>query len=227
MSEEAAKRIADGAAKAAMQLHAPSIRQIFEYHLDSDSWWQVPSTRQWRLTRAFDWRHAPSIEIASRRLVEHAMTKLIPARFKNTEENLTASLPAWSARNLYVGVDEYARPQPARCRHGRSMVGCLRGIGVQRDQYGNEIPPINRSQPERTNYPPVWDAPLKLSPHACTDCVLLLDDQMDQEPTLPPEPDYYKIARLSNSTSSSGLEALGDLGERGHPSADLVPRPSE
>ena len=51
MSEEAAKRIADGAAKAAMQLHAPSIRQIFEYHLDSDSWWQVPSTRQWRLTR--------------------------------------------------------------------------------------------------------------------------------------------------------------------------------
>ena len=152
------------------------------------------------------------------------MTKLIPARFKNTEE-LGRLLPAWSARNLYVGVDSVPARSPRAA--GTACGGrCLRGIESSATS-GNEIPPINRSQPERTNYPPVWDAPLKLSPHACTDCVLLLDDQMDQEPTLPPEPDYYKIARLSNSTSSSGLEALGDLGERGHPSADLVPRPSE
>ena len=141
---------------------------------DADSWWRVPSSRQWSVSNAFDWRHAPLIETTSKRLAQHAMDTLIPRSWFNTPENLTAELPAWYARNLYVGVDEYARPQPARCRHGRSLLGCLRGSGVQRDEFGNEVEPLNRSSPDRLNHPPAWQAPLRLAPADCVDCVLLL-----------------------------------------------------
>jgi hypothetical protein len=208
MSEEDARLAAEGALKAAMAFHAPSLRMIFEYHIDADSWWRVPSSRQWSVSNAFDWRHAPLIETTSKRLAQHAMDTLIPRSWFNTPENLTAELPAWYARNLYVGVDEYARPQPARCRHGRSLLGCLRGIGVQRDEFGNEVEPLNRSTPDRLNHPPAWQAPLRLAPADCVDCVLLLPPSGSSTDAatvvVPPDPDIYQLSRLARNATGPG-----------------------
>ena len=46
---------------------------------------------------------------------------------------------------------------------------------MQRDEYGTEVPILERSKPDRRAYEPVWHAPLRLSPSECTDCTLLLD----------------------------------------------------
>lgn len=215
---EADAAAAMAAARAAtMALHGDTLKSVFEYHIDADAWWPVPSdTRLWRLVNAFDWRHSPVVAVAARREADRAIYQLIPNRSKNTLFNLTNEDGPWRALNRYVGVAEYARPAPARCRHGRGLLGCLRGIGVQRDVYGHEVPAANRSAPDRTAYPAIWSAPLRLAPSECTDCTLLLDpafypsmranataDDLDDPPRLPPEADIYRDARMANSTLAS------------------------
>ena len=51
--------------------------------------------------------------------------------------------------------------------------GCLTGVGIQRDEFGDEIALENRTLQPRLLYPPAWETPLQLSPNACADCINL------------------------------------------------------
>lgn len=63
----------------------------------------------------------------------------------------------------YVGPDEYERPEPDRCRHGRNLAGCLAGFGVQRDPDGRDLLAAVRQPPPRYSYERVWPLPLDFS----------------------------------------------------------------
>ena len=151
------------------------------------------------------------------------LTTSVPSDRHRRLENVTNR--PWAAYNRYVTASEFARPPPARCQHGRTNLGCLSGVGVQRDDFGNEVPLSTRATPPRTLYPPTWLPPVDLTPSACTDCVLvtgggrttsgtITDDLLLDDPGTPPElpadPDLYALA--SNLTHRVGAEAIDERG---------------
>ena len=201
------------AAMAAVAMHAAALRSVYQYSVATNQWWPVPSDRQWRMVDAFDWRHEPTIAATTATvangIVHHANA---PNRVR-TWQNVFQR--PWSARyNIYVGVQEFSRPEPARCRHGRTHRGCLTGVGIQRDEFGDEIALENRTLQARILYPPAWEPPLQLSPNACADCINLAapntvvnaDGSISAvfEPGEPPglldDPDEYALVQEVNST---------------------------
>ena len=226
---EAEAQAAMAAARAAtMAIHGNTLKSVFEYHIDADAWWVVPSHRIWQLVDAFDWRYRPIVDAAIQREAEYVMTRLLPQSRINTFWNLTETDGPATAMNRYVGVAEYSRPEPARCRHGRGYLGCYRGIGMQRDEYGTEVPILERAKPDRRYYDDVWFPPLRLQPNQCTDCTLLLDPAFypniraqlppdeaaavvpreDAPPELPDEPDIFKETMIRiNQTRQAELLA--------------------
>jgi hypothetical protein len=207
-----------------------SLKRTFEYHIDADAWWAVPTQRRWRLADAFDWRHAPIIASTARRTTEYVLGSpdragIVPRDRIGDAENVTA--PNWAAQNYYVGVVEAARPGPARCRHGRSLLGCLRGIGVQRDAYGHVIPPLHRGAPDKRTYPRAWHPPLLLKPNKCADCRTLTPDDYDtrftvagpngttilldeEPPPLPTEDDMFRQVKIRANASQTSAVARED-----------------
>lgn len=235
---------ASASAAAVHAAHADSVKRVTEYNLQTDGWWEVPATRQWRTANSFDWRHEQSIRARATAVTGRALRVQCAGRVHPSHN--TSATP-WDAVNLYVGVDEYRRPEPARCRHGRGLLGCLRGMGVQRDAFGNELPLNSRAQPYRIDYPPDWEAPLRLRPSECADCTLLLGDaahnpdaplasiamasslSIDSEPlTAPTPPDLYQsrqllLRGLRNATADE--IAAGVVGSRsGAYAAEPSPR---
>ena len=126
--------------------------------------------------------------------------------------------------NSQVGVSALSRVG----RHGRGYLGCYRGIGMQRDEYGTEVPILERAKPDRRYYDDVWFPPLRLQPNQCTDCTLLLDPAFypniraqlppdeaaavvpreDAPPELPDEPDIFKETMIRiNQTRQAELLA--------------------
>ena len=64
----------------------------------------------------------------------------------------------------FITSDEYERPAPARCVHGRAVDGaCILGFGMQRDAFGVELPAEQRLNPVLPTYYQVWESPLNFS----------------------------------------------------------------
>ena len=182
-----------------MKLHGDVLRTVYEYRVDADTWWIVPSTRKWQLADAFDWRYAPVVEEAAARVAEAAI-RALPQRSVSSYWNLTEEAGPSTTVTRYVGVAEYSRREPARCSNGRGLMGCLRGIGMQRDLYGAEQHATNRTLPDRRTYAPTWHAPLRLHPSECGDCTLLLDPAF--YPSL--NEGYVEGMNATNGTATNG-----------------------
>ena len=92
--------------------------------------------------------------------------------------------------------------------------GCLTGVGIQRDEFGDEIALENRTLQPRLLYPPAWETPLQLSPNACADCINLAAPttvvnadgstsavfEPGEPPGSPDDPDEYALIQEVNST---------------------------
>ena len=91
--------------------HAESVKRVIEYNLETNGWWEVPATRQWRTANSFDWRHEQSIRARAIAVTERALRSHCAGRLHKSHN--TSAAP-WHALNLYVGVQEYQRPEPAR-----------------------------------------------------------------------------------------------------------------
>jgi hypothetical protein len=169
---------------AAYALHRRSLAQTAEYDLDADSWWVVPTERQWQRLDAFDWREDEAIASAQERAFDEGVAMhLPPERWAGAlvvpgggicplgvnclpeigcEEGLPwcTGSPAITEAQWFLRHAEYTRPDPARCRHGRGVSGCLIGHGIQRDQYGYEVADDERRQIPPGVYEPTWSPPL-------------------------------------------------------------------
>ena len=214
-----------GAAAAAVDTHLPSLLSVFQYSVDADSWWVVPSVRQWELVEAFDWRHRQTIAARTSAVADQIVYGANDPERVRDEWNVTQR--PWSARNLYVGVHEFMRPEPDRCQHGRNHLGCLTGVGVQRDDFGNEIGLENRTMPPRVMYPLAWEPPLGLDPEACTDCINLAPAtetvdangtrtvvyEAGEPPQMHDDPDEYALVSDINSTYSLRYSEYIDMPE--------------
>jgi hypothetical protein len=153
--------------------------------------------RLWQLSDSFDWRDQLMVSRVSDEVLSHALSTMLPSQQRDTVWNLIEEkrydiLGSWS--KAFVDAGEFQFTEPARCRHGRTHVGCLGSYGIQRDAFGKELPLRNRSAPPRVEYPPTWYAPIRLRPGDCRSCTLLIDDgnlAPDTQPDVPDDNDLY------------------------------------
>ena len=145
------------------QVHASSLGSVFAYNLTSNGWWPVPIDRVWTEVDAFDWRRESLEEAASATAYHRLINYRVPWNRYGGSLDVVYRQGVFIT-NSFINSDEYERPPPARCQHGRLVDGsCIAGFGVQRDQYGDILPPEQRQVLELPVYYHGWNPPLNFS----------------------------------------------------------------
>ena len=213
--EHAFRRPRASVAAAAAATHAPSFRSVFEYSVLTNSWWRVPAERLWQTADAIDWRQSSSILSVARVASDNILDNVVPS--DRVQERMNVTFRAWKTTTRYIGIGEFSRPEPDRCQHGRTHIGCLAGIGMQRDDLGIEVALENRTSPKRRQFAAAWHPPLNLTSSACDGCIFTAEVEIKSTanstydgnlgryvvgdaPRLPQDLDIYAIFYDENST---------------------------